>query len=582
MVVMRQEERRRRPTERTFVTSSASLPSVCAEGAGPPGPEEGGAGRLSSYVWVLLVLVLAVVLRILYALPRHACAVDESFYLWLARNLFSGEGFTYYCGEPELHFTPLFPIVLGMLQWIVGDWEAVSRVAYVIFGGLLPLPVYLLAREMHGRRVALTASVLAAILPAFTSGVLFAETLSEPLYLFFLFWGLHQAFLASRDLTLKASILAGAFFSLAYLTRPEGEVFFFVSLGCLCAVLAWRRSLPLGTSLLRPVALILSFLIIASPYLVYLRTHLGFWTLTTKSTTSYITTRPLVDNDRAGFHKLNSGLNANGEMVMYAHDFGRGLLDLLLGLYRHRVIPDIRKNAQTALNYLLTPRVYGRALLALALLGLLGASWSRRRFSTELFNCVLVLPVLPVLIFFIKERFLYPWLLPLLIWSALGVHHLLAWVDGTEFPGFLGRCGVRVALKTVFVLALGAYLLSSAYRHFALENYARAPIWDNVAWLEAHTPEDAVILTAGPEIAFHANRRWLPLPVASLQDIIKFGRERGATHLSLLRCYVESRPDQKRELFDGARDFEDLELLVKPAGKVTDASFVVYRFKSRR
>jgi len=171
------------------MASNSCLSGCPGEGPCPPSPEAVGAGRWPPCVLVLLVLLLAVVLRILYALPRHACCTDESFYLWLARNLFGGEGFTYYCGKPELHFTPLFPVVLGILQWIVRDWEAVSRVAYVIFGGLLPLPVYFLAREMHGRRVGLAASFLVAVLPAFTSGFLFADTMSEPLYLFCLFWG---------------------------------------------------------------------------------------------------------------------------------------------------------------------------------------------------------------------------------------------------------------------------------------------------------------------------------------------------------------------------------------------------------
>jgi 4-amino-4-deoxy-L-arabinose transferase-like glycosyltransferase len=531
---------------------------------------------------VLLVLLLSVVLRILYALPVHAACTDESFYLWLARSLFSGEGFTYYCGKPELHFPPLFPIVLGVLHWIVGDWEAVSRVAYVIFGGLLPLPVYWLAREMHGRRVALPASLLVAILPAFTSGILFAGTMSEPLYLFCLFWGLHHVFIALRDLGLKSCFLGGALLSLAYLARPEGEVFFVVSLVCLCAVLAWRRSLSLRASLLRPMVLLLSFLVMASPYLVYLRSHLGFWTLTTKSTTTYLTTRPLVVDDRAGFHKLNSGLNAEGEIVMYAHEFDKGILDLLLGPYRHRVIPDVATNGKMAFEYFLRPWIWGRVLLALALLGLVGASWSRGRFSVELFNFVIVAPVMPVLVFFITDRFLYPWLLPLVIWSALGLNHLFTWVDETEFPGFLGRRGPRVVLQAALALALCAYLLSCGHRYFVVEQETRAPIWKNVAWLEANTPKDAVILTAGPEIVFHAHRKWLPLPVASVQDIVKFGRDRGATHINLLLRYMKWRPDQRRDFFDSPRDFDDLELLVKPSGEITDASFVVYRFKDRR
>jgi hypothetical protein len=57
----------------------------------------------------LLVLLVAIGIRVAYALKPHVCFGDESCYLWLARNLATGAGYTYYDGQPELHFPPLFP-----------------------------------------------------------------------------------------------------------------------------------------------------------------------------------------------------------------------------------------------------------------------------------------------------------------------------------------------------------------------------------------------------------------------------------------------------------------------------------------
>src|SRR5262245_54957757 len=94
----------------------------------------GAPAKSGEAKWALLaasVILAGFLLRLAYALAPHVAFADEPYYLWLAKSLFAGEGYSYYAGRPELHLPPLFPIVLGMLHWIVPDWEVVSRVAYV-------------------------------------------------------------------------------------------------------------------------------------------------------------------------------------------------------------------------------------------------------------------------------------------------------------------------------------------------------------------------------------------------------------------------------------------------------------------
>ena len=500
----------------------------------------------------------------------------------LAQNLFDGLGYTYYNLTPELHFPPLFPLILGVFNWVVRDWEVVSRVAYVIFGGLIPLPVYLLGRDMYGRRVGFIAAFLAAILPAFTAGVLFAESMSEPPYLFFVFSGIYLIYKASLLQRFPFYALAGVSLSLAYLTRPEGALYFAIGFLYLAGLLVLWRPLPPPAALVRLAVFVASFLLPASPYILYLHSHTGKWSLTTKGITSYTTTRALVDRDPITFQKDTWGLNEDGEIKYYAHDYDQSLLKLLMGPYRDRVIPDILENLKVAHGTLRRNWVLGSWPLRLAVLGFLGAIFLRRRYSAELLNLLVVASPASLLIFFIRERLVYCMLLPVLLWFACAIGYLFQFI---EWKGLARMAGFRRLqtgiLQSIILLALAAYFTLNGFNYFEREHKDDdlAEVWKAAAWLKENTPGDSVVMSTGPEVAFHAGRRWLPVPVASRAKVVEYGRKRGATHLCLRGRYLAGRPEQKRELFDGAQDFDHLELLRKDGEKLPGPVFLVYRFK---
>ena len=116
--------------------------------------------RERAILWALVALAL--VLRVALAQADRVIKWDESDYLMLGRNLFAGQGFTT-AGYPEVHYTPLVPVVLGAFQQLTTDPEVASELGYILFGALLILPYHALARRIYGGRVALLASALLAI-----------------------------------------------------------------------------------------------------------------------------------------------------------------------------------------------------------------------------------------------------------------------------------------------------------------------------------------------------------------------------------------------------------------------------------
>ena len=110
----------------------------------------------------LFLLVLAFGVR-LYGLTYHSLWLDETVSVYLASFRFSEifrQGMS--LQEPN---PPLYHLVLAAWMRLFGTSEAGARLLSV-FAGTLYLPgVYILARRLFSRRVALIASVLAAVNP---------------------------------------------------------------------------------------------------------------------------------------------------------------------------------------------------------------------------------------------------------------------------------------------------------------------------------------------------------------------------------------------------------------------------------
>ncbi|MGQ9589505.1 MAG: ArnT family glycosyltransferase [Planctomycetota bacterium] len=533
------------------------------------------------------IAILAFALRLAYALQPHVSFGDESCYVWLAQSLLRGE-YTYYAGKPELHFPPLFPAVLAALH-AFASWEAVTRVAYVLFGVLALAPAYALGRALYGPRAARLAGLLLAVAPAFTSTVLVGTTLSEPLYLFLLFAAFYLVHRASFRGGWASHLGAGACLSLAYLARPEGFLHFLGAGSYLAAALAARfvAKEPAGRARARAAAagaakiagFAVAFLAVSSPYVDYLYRHTGQISLTTKSAKTYTTTRGLVVHDGEAFQRDTWGLDQEGEVRYYAHGEKEGLLALLTGRYRHRVLSDLRANTSSLIVLFEKPHFFGLIPLLFAFLGFFGTGWSRERLRAEVFNLWMAAPLGAALVYYVTERFFYAALLPSYFWVALGLEAFSRWLRGSEFPRPLRARRFLFAVEVAGLAGLIAAQLVFAQKHFARTTAGDAEVFAAAAWLERHTPADATVLAAGPEIAFHARRRWLPLPVGRIADVVRYAKERGGRYFCLRSRYANVRPEQKARLFDRPGDLPGIEFLAKLEGGRAPSlwAFVVYR-----
>ena len=177
-------------------------------------------------------LGLALVFRLflLFATPNIIDTADAIHYIDTAKHLAAGA-----FREVNPKIPVLYPLLGALVHLLEDDFEWACIVVSLIASTLLVVPLYALAREMHGRGAARIAALVVAIGPWFGdyAGRVGPDALGCTLWF-------TSIVLLARGLRRGRGWLAGApwaFFAL-HLTRPEGTVLAAASVGAallLCA-----------------------------------------------------------------------------------------------------------------------------------------------------------------------------------------------------------------------------------------------------------------------------------------------------------------------------------------------------------
>jgi hypothetical protein len=600
------------------------------------GSDTGGAlptGRLArvDWLWLAGIALLAIAVRVALALQPHVLQADEGAYVWLGRNLVTGRGFTF-IGINEVHYTPLFPALVGALYLLIHNLEAASKICFVVLGAALVWPVYRIAMAVYGRRVARAAGLLVAVLPALTSHVLYWGSMTEPLYLFLLFMGLWYVWRAWHEGGIGRHVVAAVFLCLSYLARPEGLIFIGAAFVWL-VVAGWtgwgsnrrqeRRPQPVaqpaglmdmaqpgqgngrqqgagsvdmansalsrggrqaagGPWFWQPLAAYaLVFLLFATPYVLYLHRYTGSWMLTGKVWTAYAQDRALATKDWVAFDQFTWGLDKSGEVMYHSRERFDTSLFAYMAQEPMAFVRGTIDNVRTLPGVIAGKEGMPKLLLAAVALGLLAVAWTRRCVWGELFLMgIIAVPLATFATVLYSVRFLQPVYPVLAIWAANGLLVLGDWLVGTLaeqvrkvapwLRATLVALPVAVAVLYLGALQPGVVSHGAAYMKF---NYKTAG-----EWLRAHTPEDAVIMSRGAIAAIHAEREWSPLPHAAWPAILAYGQKRHAGYLVITAQEIKQfQPYLAPLLLDEQNPPPELEYL----HTVVDAQgrTIIYRFK---
>lgn len=443
--------------------------------------------------WTLVAFLLRFLLAWNF---EHVISPDGVSYLTLGRSLLEGDfrhGLTAY-------FPPLHPLLVGLSTLLFTDSEFAGRMVSVVAGSLLVIPVYRLARKWYGVRVARLAASLVALHPLliYYSTVL----LTEATYTLLFTCGVLAGWSALSTCRARSQLLAGALFGACYLLKPEACGFILLLVVGLAAVKIFKTGLSYKSMFGNACALLAGFMLLASPYLLYLRAATGAWMLSGKF---------------AGH--LWQGTRAVGDaatpVATLIPDATTAIVQLTKALRYEFEVFNL---------------IFPTAFVVIAGLGLFRTAWTRARAVREIYLAAFIAATLAGYAVTLPNiRFLIPLLPLLLCWVSRGAIEFEGWTVETFGRLSMPDSIVSAARRSAVALVVAALVLSliplfvylrSGDKWNDYHGQKRAALWIK----EQTAGRIPVIMSTVPVAAFYAGGRHVPLIDEAYATLIERAR----------------------------------------------------------
>ena len=179
--------------------------------------------RWQLYVPVLGIFCLALTVRVLYNLTvgkYYVAGYDSQAYEKIAFNIVREHCFCLNPHMPTVGRAPLWPGIIAAFDVLFGPSNLFVRLFLCLVGSGTCVLVYLFAREVFNKQIALLAGILASIYPGLFiyDGWLY----SESLYTFLLLAFCYTLLLLQQTGKYKWAVASGTMLGLFSLTRPNG------------------------------------------------------------------------------------------------------------------------------------------------------------------------------------------------------------------------------------------------------------------------------------------------------------------------------------------------------------------------
>jgi len=361
-----------------------------------------------------------------------------------------------------------------------------------------------------------------------------------------------------KNYSLAMALLTGIVSGLLYLTRPEGIGFLFIAAAWVIAGVLLRLFL---ISRLRAVYLLVflfaGFLVVSSPYLLFLKRATGKWTLSVKGTANLQMDTP-VGEPKPHFHGLDpSNSSVRIDEIYHLGTFASGMngprnpaVKVSVKAIALKYIKNLYKVLKSGIPAFLTtlPLLFIGA-------GLIGRKWQVGEGKKNLYMLSFLgfywFGVVPL--FHINERY-FTSMWPLVsVWIAQGGLVFYSWLKEYPLSFKLNRKpkarDAVVAASAVLALwvllsflpelgrVLGRSPNSSDYWADAVEQKAAG------LWLKAHGVKSPVIMARNHAVSFYAGnydiRESVTLPSNEISRVLQYARARDVDYLVLDERYKD-------------------------------------------
>jgi 4-amino-4-deoxy-L-arabinose transferase-like glycosyltransferase len=495
---------------------------------------------------LIFLVPFALALRMLLYKWTYVIAIDGTgFYLIPAQYFASGR----WMNGLAIGYHPLYPMLVAFFSKVIGDFQLSGQMVSVLFGTLTVIPIYYLARGAFSGWTAFISSLFLAILPRHVA--LSADFLSDPTYTFFFISAVWLGWEALRRDDWKTIFCAGLATGLAYLTRAEG-------IGVLLVLGPWllfrgvrSPSWDYRRNGFACFMLLFSFLLVASPYILYLRSYTGTWTISRKPAVDRVVVliksklffqKPKVAKATEEFDDIVQRLREEKEVPT------RGLSKWLIGL-------------GSFCKFFV--ETFHPLLFLLFIMGLIRRKapphWGEREAFLLVVVCLyaLVLYWLSILSY-ITHRYFVFFVALCLIWSGRGLRELHHWLLQRVPSGRLGKINITATRGIVLLTAMTVVIILPMSIH--PQRAGKQGEKEAGLWIKKHSISSPTVYTDMVRVNYYAGGTLVFLKDERIlyDEIIKRARTTEADFLVIRGEKIESlcpgffksrRPEDLEEVF---------------------------------
>jgi len=527
-------------------------------------PLQGSLSRtlaIRTYGSLALILFLAFSLRLFWMIEKTPVISFEAEYVRAAENLRAGYGLMSSYGGAETMYAPLYSFLIAGVSLVARNAEVAAHLVSLFFGTLLVVPVFFITLRVYGLRAAYLSAILIAVHPLLVAraGSIYSEAVYPTLLAAALYWGIRSLELRSA----RNCLLCGVFFGLAYLTRPEAFAYpVFFAFALFVMALFTRRS-P-ATAIVAPGLVLAGFVLLASPYVLFLHSHTGNWRLEGKWNINYTSGSRLHSglNDWEALYGIDENQQEAGPLLdparfanytPYSHSWRDKL---------HYMLLAVRQNREAAYGTILSPQLGEPFVLILIAVGLFRHVWSPQRLVHETILGVMVLSILILLLTGAHLEFRYadatvPLTMP---WVAKGLEELEDWARSLAeglTPMLVPRAtliGTASQVAICIPMLVLSYMGTRSLSEFTIEQADHLGIKQAGLWLRNQNPGAKRVAAMNSVVPYYSWSTLVQFPYARPAQALRYFDSRNVDFIVLEGSYSNSFPTVADWLTHGIPD----------------------------
>lgn len=516
---------------------------------------------LDKKLWILLSIACAIRFYIWYVTP--VLATDGILFINIATHFTEGN---FYEGLKH-PYHPLYALLISFCTITGLEFETSGRLVSLFSGTLSVAVVYVFGKKTFDPKIAFVSALLLTLHPY--AARLSANVRCDSTYLLFYLVGFSLGYIAIISKKPYVFFLTGIASAFAYLTRPEGlSIVIIVSIWTIIQLIVSGK--PYWKNNVRMLCLLLiGFSIFSSPYILYLKHYTNSWTLTQKKQLSKIsgidTIRDvLYDSEKLETNKAyNTGVDTSSQAKTAIKDNRDGK--------RHTYQSKSTSKYSQKKKYLESfIKVLNQIIITLHypffIFVIIGIICSIRDLKNKALNYYItsyialflfILYFLQVTSGYASYRHAMNLVLVMLFWAGMGVNNTYNWLIRKKMPGWQqmqSEAGIFSKTGIIFLCLIIALFLPKTLKSFMSKSIYK----DAGMWIKAFYPEEPIILTDEPRVAFYATVQRLKIPKKnSYTEIIQYARQNKINLMVVTKGII----DYDKDFFSKINNNEVKELL---------------------